>query len=118
MSKEEVNTLVTALRENGLEILKNSETLTNATGFNKELTNALIENKDSIVELNKKAIATDNAATVFRQQDVQSYLVSYGGVNYNNLSEKDQLKITNAIAKSITEESINKYREGEYNEGF
>ena len=117
MSKEEVNTLVTALRENGLEILKNSETLTNATGFNKELTNALIENKDSIVELNKKAITTDNAATVFRQQDVQSYLAAYGGTNYNRLSEEDQIKITNAIAQSITKETIDKYRQGDYAAG-
>jgi len=117
MSEGEIDTLINALRENGISILENNETLTNATGFNKELVNALMENKDSVIELNKKITTTDNAAAVFRQQDVQSYLASYGGANYNNLSEVDQVKITNAIAQSITEESIDKYRQGIYNAG-
>ena len=118
MSEDEANTLVNELRKNGLEILKNSETLTNATGFNKELINALMENKSSIVELNKKITTTDSAATVFHQQDVQSYLASRGGVNYNNLSEADQSKITNAIAQSITNSDVDMYRQGIYNAGL
>lgn len=117
MTKEEMNTLVNALRENGIKILENNETLTNATGFNKELTNALMENKSSIVELNKKITTTDSAAAVFRQQDVQSYLAAYGGTNYNRLSEEDQTKITNAIAQSITKETVDRYRQGQYAAG-
>ena len=117
MTKEEMNTLVNALRENGIKILENNETLTNATGFNKELTNALMESKSSIIELNKKITTTDSAAAVFRQQDVQSYLTAYGGANYNRLSEEDQTKITNAIAQSITKETVDRYRQGQYAAG-
>ena len=117
MSEGQAETLIEALRKNGLSILENNDTLMDATGFSKELTEALLKNKDEIVNLNTKLTNLDASSLVMRSQSAQSYLTVHGGDDFNKLSAEDQARISTAIAKSITEESVDKYRKGDYDKG-
>lgn len=118
MTEDEANKLIDALRQHGLSILENDKTLIDATGFNKELAAALLKNRDAIIDLNTKLINLDTSTIAMRTQGVQSYLSSYNGKNFNKLSAEDQSRVSTAIAKTITEESVNKYRKDDYDAGL
>ena len=117
MTEDEANKLIDALRQHGLSILENDKTLIDATGFNKELAAALLKNRDAIINLNTKLTNLDASDIVMKSQSAQSYLTVHGGDAFNKLSAEDQARVSTAVAKSITEESINNYRKGDYDEG-
>ena len=117
MTEDEANKLIDALRQHGLSILENDKTLIDATGFNKELAAALLKNRDAIINFNTKLTNLDASDIVMKSQSAQSYLTVHGGDAFNKLSAEDQARVSTAVAKSITEESINNYRKGDYDEG-
>ena len=99
MSKEQGEALIEALQNNGLSILQNEESLRAATGFNKELANAVLKDRTAVEELNSTLVKNINSNDALREATVQSYLITKkGDSGFNKLSGDDQSKVISAIA--------------------
>ena len=117
MPEKQVYVLINALRQHGLQILENDKTLIQATGWSKELADAVLKNRDAVVELNSSLVNTDATVKNLEVANAQSYLSSAGGDAYRRLSSEDQTRVAAAVASKVTEENVNKYRAGDYSEG-
>ena len=100
ITQEEINKLINALDKNGLSILENEETLKKATGFNDNLTKALIDNRSAVENLNTAVINNTNSNQVLQTSILQSKLSQQSG-GFNKLSSGDQERIVKALTPEV-----------------
>ena len=120
MSKEQGEALIEALQNNGLSILQNEESLRAATGFNKELANAVLKDRTAVEELNSTLVKNINSNDALREATVQSYLITKkGDSGFNKLSGDDQSKVISAIADEYKNTDIEQWTKkgGDYDAG-
>lgn len=84
LSNEATSKVLIALEENGLSILENSKTLSEAADITETQAQAVLDNKEALLTLSDKVEANTQANTIYAQQLGQSLLENskYAGSRY------------------------------------